>query len=79
MGQFINTTVVLPIVAPVTLVEKTSGPILGFIAFHITGYSQGGHYIEGYFDKNYVITNPQRGKGVPSNFYSTANSPQLVN
>jgi len=79
MGKFVNQTVVLPIVAPETLVEKTSAPILDFIAFHITGYSQGGQYIEGYFDKNYVISNPQKGSGVPSNPYTTANSPQLVN
>jgi hypothetical protein len=79
MGKFINQTVVLPVVAPDTLTEKTFAPILDFIAFHITGYSQGGHYVEGYFDKNYVITNPQAGKGVPANRYSTSNSPQLVN
>ena len=30
MGKFINQTVVLPIVDPVTLVEKTMAPILGF-------------------------------------------------
>jgi Flp pilus assembly protein TadG len=79
MGKFINQTVVLPVVAPSTLVEKTKAPILDFIAFHITGYSQGGQYVEGYFDKNYVITNPQKGKGVPSNPYSTPSAPQLVN
>jgi Putative Flp pilus-assembly TadE/G-like len=79
MGKFINQTVVLPVVAPDTLTEKTFAPILDFIAFHITGFSQGGKYVEGYFDKNYVITNPQAGKGVPTNTYSTSNSPQLVN
>jgi Flp pilus assembly protein TadG len=79
MGQFINQTVVLPVVAPDTLTAKTFAPIKDFIAFHITGYSQGGQYIEGYFDKNYVITNPQKGKGVPSNPYSTSSAPQLVN
>ena len=79
MGQFINQTVVLPVVAPSTLVEKTFAEIKDFIAFHITGYSQGGQYIEGYFDKNYVITNPQAGTGVPNNPYSTPNAPQLVN
>ena len=78
MGKFNNQTVVLPVVAPDTLTEKTFAPILDFIAFHITGYSQGGHYVEGYFDKNYVITNPQAGKGVPTHSYSTSNSPQLV-
>ena len=67
MGKFINQTVVLPVVAPDTLVAKTMAPILDFIAFHITGYSQGGKYVEGYFDKNYVITNPQSGSGVPAN------------
>ena len=79
MGKFINQTVVLPVVAPGTLVEKTEAPILDFIAFHITGYSQGGKYVEGYFDKNYVITNPQKGTGVPTNPYSTSSAPQLVN
>jgi hypothetical protein len=78
MGKFINQTVVLPVVAPDTLTEKTFAPILDFIAFHITGYSQGGQYIEGYFDKNYVITNPQKGTGTPSNPYSTPSAPQLV-
>jgi hypothetical protein len=78
MGKFINQTVVLPIVDPVTLVEKTSAPIEGFIAFHITGYSQGDKYIEGYFDKDYVINNPQ-GAGSPNpNVPSTSNPPQLV-
>ncbi len=78
MGQFINTTVVLPIVDPSTLVAKTMAPTLGFIAFHITGYSQGGQYVSGYFDKNYVITNPQ-GVGTPSTSVpSTPNAPQLV-
>lgn len=78
MGKFINQTVVLAIVDPVTLVEKTSAPIEGFIAFHITGYSQGDKYIEGYFDKDYVISNPQ-GAGSPNpNVSSTSNPPQLV-
>jgi Flp pilus assembly protein TadG len=78
MGQFINQTVVLPIVDPVTLVANTDAPILGFIAFHITGYSQGGQYIEGYFDKEYVITNPQ-GVGPPNpNIPSTPSPPKLV-
>ena len=79
MGKFINQTVVLPVVDPKTLIEKTDSKILNFIAFHITGYSQGGKYVEGYFDKNYVITNPQSGTGVPPNNYSTSNAPQLVN
>jgi hypothetical protein len=59
MGNFQGQTVVLPIVDPATLVANTDAPIIGFIAFRITGYSQGGKYIEGYFDKDYVITNPQ--------------------
>ena len=78
MGKFINQTVVLPIVDPLTLVEKTSAPILGFIAFHITGYSQGGQYIEGYFDKEYLITNPQ-GVGTSAYPKSTPSPPKLVN
>ena len=78
MGKFLNQTVVLPVVSPKDLTKKEFAEIKGFIAFHITGYSQGGKYIEGYFDKNYVITNPQTGKGVPSNPYSTASAPQLV-
>ncbi|MBM4302409.1 MAG: hypothetical protein FJ121_12955 [Deltaproteobacteria bacterium] len=78
MGKFINQTVVLPIVDPATLVEKTMAPILGFIAFYITGYSQGGKYIEGYFDKEYTIANPQ-GVGLPnSGVPSTPNPPKLV-
>ena len=79
MGKFINQTVVLPVVAPDTLTEKTFAEIKDFIAFHITGYSQGDHYIEGYFDKNYVVTNPQKGSGKPTNPYSTPSAPQLVN
>jgi len=79
MGKFINQTVVLPVVSPADLTAKEFAPIKDFIAFHITGYSQGGQYVEGYFDKNYVITNPQTGKGVPSNPYSTPSAPQLVN
>jgi Flp pilus assembly protein TadG len=79
MGKFINQTVVLPVVAPDTLTQKTFAPILDFIAFHITGYSQGGRYVEGYFDKNYVVTNPQKGTGVPANPYSVPGVPQLVN
>jgi Flp pilus assembly protein TadG len=80
MGKFINQTVVLPIVAPDTLVAKTMAPILGFIAFHITGYSQGGKYIEGYFDKSYEITNPQ-GVGLPNTNVAgmTSNPPKLIN
>jgi hypothetical protein len=78
MGKFTNQTVVLPIVDPVTLVEKTEAPILGFIAFHITGYSQGGQYIEGYFDKEYLITNPQ-GVGTSAYPKSTPSPPKLVN
>jgi hypothetical protein len=78
MGKFINQTVVLPIVDPATLVANTEAPILGFIAFHITGYSQGGKYIEGYFDKEYVITNPQ-GVGPPNpTIPSTPSPPKLV-
>jgi hypothetical protein len=79
MGKFINQTVVLPVVAPDTLTEKTFAEIKDFIAFHITGYSQGGQYVEGYFDKNYVITNPQKGSGKPTSPYSTPSAPQLVN
>jgi hypothetical protein len=79
MGKFLNQTVVLPVVAPETLTEKTFAPILDFIAFHITSYSQGGQYVEGYFDKNYVVTNPQKGTGVPANAYSIPGVPQLVN
>ena len=78
MGQFINQTVVLPIVDPVTLVANTDAPILGFIAFHITGYDQGAHYIEGYFDKDYVITNPQSIGPPDPGTPSTSNAPQLV-
>jgi hypothetical protein len=78
MGQFLNQTVVLPIVDPATLIADTSAPILGFIAFRITGYSQGGQYIEGYFDKEYVITNPQ-GVGPPNpTIPSTPSPPKLV-
>ena len=29
---------------------------MGFIGFHITGYNQGGKYIEGYFDKTVIAT-----------------------
>jgi Flp pilus assembly protein TadG len=78
MGKFVNQTVVLPVVEPETLTEKTFTEIKDFIAFHITGYSQGGQYIEGYFDKNYVITNPQKSSSKPTNSYSTPNAPQLV-
>jgi hypothetical protein len=78
MGQFINQTVVLPIVAPDTLVAKTMAPVLGFIAFHITGYSQSSKYIEGYFDKEYVVTNPQ-GIGTSAYSKSNPNPPKLVN
>jgi hypothetical protein len=78
MGLFINQTVVLPIVDPVTLVANTEAPVLGFIAFHITGYSQGGRYIEGFFDKNYVITNPQGATSPNLTTPSTSNPPQLV-
>jgi Flp pilus assembly protein TadG len=79
MGKFINQTVVLPVVSPADLTAKEFAPIQDFIAFHITGYSQGGQYVEGYFDKNYVITNPQKGTGTPTNPYSTPGAPQLVN
>jgi hypothetical protein len=74
MGKFLNTTVVVPIVAPETLVANTDAKVLGFVAFHITGWSQGGtqgglatekgDYVMGYFDKDYVITNPQ-GSTIP--------------
>ena len=79
MGQFINQTVVLPIVNPATLVADTDAPILGFVAFHITGYNQGGQYIEGYFDKT-VISNPyQNITGLPGSTAPTIfNPPQLV-
>ena len=79
MGQFINQTVVLPVVSPTDLTKKEFAEIKDFIAFRITGYSQGGKYIEGYFDKNFVITNPQSGTGKPTNPYSTSSAPQLVN
>jgi len=78
MGMFQGQTVVLPIVDPVTLVADTEAPVLGFIAFHITGYSQGGQYVEGYFDKDYVITNPQGASSPNPDTPSTSNPPQLV-
>jgi len=78
MGKFVNQTVVLTIVDPDTLLANTMAPVLGFVAFHITNYSQGDKYVEGYFDKNYVITNPP-GAGSPNpNVSSTSNPPQLV-
>ena len=79
MGKFINQTVELPIVAPDTVVTDTEAPILGFIAFHITGYNQGAKYIEGYFDKT-VISNPyQNITGLPGSTAPTIfNPPQLV-
>jgi len=78
MGRFKDTTVVIPIVDPATLLANCEAPIKGFIAFHITNYSQGGQYLEGYFDKDYVITNPQ-GAGSPNpSVHSTSNPPQLV-
>jgi hypothetical protein len=79
MGKFVNQTVVLPVVEPGDLTKKTFAEIKDFIAFHITGYSQGGQYIEGFFDTKYLITNPQKGTGVRSNPYSTPSPPQLVN
>jgi hypothetical protein len=82
MGQFINQTVVLPIVdvPPGELTTNTEKPILGFIPFHITGYNQGGKYIEGYFDKT-VISNPYQDiTGLPGSTAPTIfNPPQLVN
>jgi len=79
MGKFLNQTVVLPIVDPQTLVANTDAPVLGFIAFHITGYNQGGKYVEGYFDKT-VISNPyQNITGLPGSTAPTIfNPPQLV-
>lgn len=81
MGKFINTTVILPIVDPQTLVADTDAPVLGFIAFHITGYNQGGQYVEGYFDKT-VISNPDQNiTGLPNPAYNAppnSNPPQLV-
>lgn len=79
MGKFINQTVVLPVVAPADLTTKQFAEIKDFIAFHITGYSQGGKYIEGYFDTTYVITNPQKRTGDTDYTYSTPSPPQLVN
>jgi Flp pilus assembly protein TadG len=78
MGKFVNQTVVLPIVDPATLVANTDATILGFIAFHITGYSQGGKYIEGYFDKQYAIANPQGVGPANPSVASTPSPPKLV-
>ena len=79
MGDFINQTVVLPIVEPYDLVHKQTAAVQGFIAFHITGFNQGGKYIRGYLDKN-IISNPYQnitgffGAPAPTIF----NPPQLV-
>ena len=79
MGAFINQTVMLPIVNPASLVANTEAPILGFIAFHITGYNQGGKYVEGYFDKT-VISNPYQNISptIPTTAPTIFNPPQLV-
>jgi len=79
MGQFINQTVELPIVKVDDLTANQWADVLGFIAFHITGYNQGGKYVEGYFDKT-VISNPyQNITGLPGSTAPTIfNPPQLV-
>ena len=79
MGFFKDQTVVIPIVTPETLLSNCEAPLEGFVAFHITDYNQGGQYVEGYFDKDYSIVNPQSKSGKPSTTYSTASAPQLVN
>jgi len=70
---------VLPIVDAADSTKNSLSPISGFIAFHITAYDQGGQYLQGRFDKDYVITNPQ-SIGSPTNpgTPSTSNAPQLV-
>jgi hypothetical protein len=79
MGDFKDQTVVIPVVDVDNLTVKTQADVQGFIAFHITDFSQGGRYIQGYFDKSYTIENPQTGSSnVPTNPYSIAISPQLV-
>jgi hypothetical protein len=60
------------------LTYKTMPAVIGFIAFHITAFDQGGKYLTGHFDKDYVITNNQ-SVGPPNlGTLSTSNPPMLV-
>jgi hypothetical protein len=61
------------------MTAKTFTPVLGFVAFNIEAVSQGAKYIQGHFDKNYIITNAT-GIGSPTaDTLSTSNPPKLVN
>jgi hypothetical protein len=61
------------------MTSKTFTPVLGFVAFNIEAVFQGAKYIQGHFDKDYIITNAT-GIGSPTaDTLSTSNPPKLVN
>jgi hypothetical protein len=60
------------------LASQSLTPVLGFVAFRIEAVSQGAKYIQGHFDKDYIITNAT-GIGSPTGGTRTTNPPKLVN
>jgi len=77
-APYVGRTVVLALVNA-DLTSKTFTPVLGFVAFRIEAVSQGAKYIQGHFDKDYIITNAT-GIGSPTaGTLSTTNPPKLVN
>ena len=59
--------------------SKTFTPVLGFVAFEIEAVSQGGKYIQGHLDKDYIITNATAIGSPTGGTLSTTNPPKLVN
>jgi hypothetical protein len=77
-APYVGRTVVLALVNA-DMTSKTFTPVLGFVAFNIEAVFQGAKYIQGHFDKNYIITNAT-GIGSPTaDTLSTSNPPKLVN
>jgi Flp pilus assembly protein TadG len=55
------------------VVTDSFQPIVAIAGFHISGYNQGGKYIEGHFINNVIIgsADPGTGNGVPYGAYSS--------
>jgi Flp pilus assembly protein TadG len=77
-APYVGRTVMLALVNA-DMTSKTFTPVRGFVALKIEVVSQGAKYIQGHFDKDYIITNAIGIRAPIADTLSTTNPPKLVN
>lgn len=68
----LNQVVLLPVISGGDWGGKDTRQVEGFVAFKITGGSQGGKYLNGYFDKNFVTAGQGVSGGPNYGIYGTS-------